>query len=182
MKKIFSILCTVLALSAVSCGGAGSKPTADECSASNTVSENNGMSFTFSEKGVSYVTLGMSASVIPDSIAGLYNHVDKYEGKSFIGYSFVLDSIETFSAEDTDYDGIINRIAVRGESPLKAATGNGKIYIGMPEADLLDPKGDILVTKKDGFYRIGNFKVEVQDGKVNEIYIEWAPSISDVRN
>lgn len=179
MKKIFSILCVALALSVASCGGAGSKASADADSATATVADTTTPTYTLSDNGVGDIVLGMQASDIPDSIAGLYDRVEKYEGKSIIGYSFVLDSIETLSAEDTDFDGKINLIALRGESPLKAATGNGFIHIGMLESNLLDPKGDIHVTKEDGTYRIGDFKVESQDGKVSEIYIEWSPSISD---
>lgn len=179
MQKIIPILCSALALSMVSCGGLGSKSSADTDTATETVADTTIPIFTLSSNGVGDIVLGMPTTDIPESIAGLYDRVEKYEGKSIIGYSFVLDSIETLSAEDTDFDGKINLIALRGDSPLKAATGNGFIHIGMLESNLLDPKGDIHITKEDGTYRIGDFKVESQDGKVSEIYIEWSPSISD---
>lgn len=176
MKKIFPILCATLALSVASCGAAGSKASADADSATASVADTTTPTYTLSGNGVGDIVLGMQASDIPDSITGLYDRVEKYEGKSIIGYSFVLDSIETLSAEDTDFDGKVNLIALRGDSPLKAATGNGFIHIGMLESNLLDPKGDTHVAKEDGAYHIGNFKVQVQDGKVSEIYIEWAPT------
>lgn len=179
MKKIFSVLCTALALSVISCDGAGSKSSSDADTANEMAADTITLTYILSDKGIGDIVLGMQTSDIPDSIAGLYDHVEKYEGKSFVGYSFVQDSIETFNAEDTDFDGRINLIALRGESPLKAAAGNGIVCIGMPEAVLLDPKGNTLVTKGDDAYRIGNFKVELQDGKISEIYIEWTPSISE---
>ncbi|MCM1107987.1 MAG: hypothetical protein NC388_02895 [Clostridium sp.] len=171
MKKLFSILYTAIAVGMVSCAGSGNKPAVDDSAVSNTtVAEATVATHTLSDKGISDIVLGMAVSAIPDSIAGFYNRVDVYDGKSFKGYSFVSDSIEKFHAEDTDFDGKINLIALRGKSPLKADTGNGCIYIGMPEAALSNSD------KENGLYRIGNFKIEVQDGKVSEIYIEWSPA------
>lgn len=176
MKVLFSKLYMVIAVGMVSCVGSGNKPAVDDSTVSNAVAEDTVATYSLSDKGISDIVLGMSVSAIPDSIAGFYNRVDVYDGKSFKGYSFVSDSIEKFHAEDTDFDGKINLIALRGESPLKADTGNGQIYIGMTEGELLNPKGGTLVSKVDGFYNICNFKVEVQDGKVSEIYIEWSPA------
>lgn len=175
MKKFFSILYTAITVSMTACVGSGNKPAVEEGSASNTVADSVMTTYNLADNGIGDIVLGMSALAIPDSIAGLYNRVDVYEGKNFTGYSFILDLIETFHAEDTDFDGKINLIALRGESPLKTDSGNGQVYIGMSESELLDSKGDTLVTKEGGFYRIGNFKIEVQDGKVSEIYIEWSP-------
>ncbi len=176
MKKLFSILYTAIAVSMASCVGNENKSAIADSSSSDAVAETYAPSYTLTDKGISDIVLGMSATEIPALIPGLYNRVDTYDGKSSEGYSFVSDSIERFYAEDTDFDGKINLIALRGESPLKADTGIGKIYIGMPERELLEPKGNTLVSKVDGFYHIGNFKVEVQDGKVSEIYIEWSPA------
>lgn len=177
MKKLFSTLYTAIAVGMVSCVGSENKPVVEDNSTANSAAENNVTAYTLSDKGISKIVLGMQSSAIPDSIAGLYNRVDAYDGKSFTGYSFVSDSIETFHAEDTDFDGKINLIALRGQTLLKADTGNGPIYIGMPETELLNPKGDTLIYKEDGVYHIGNFKIEVQDGNVSEIYIEWSPSV-----
>ena len=177
MKKIFSILWLALTLSVASCGGAGSKSFSDADSATTTVADTITPSYTLSDNGVDDIVLGMQVSDIPESIAGLYNRVEKYEGKDFIGYSFVLDSIETLNAEDTDFDGKINLVALRGESPLKAETANATLYLGMPENELLKVKG-IDKTKMVGGYHVGGLKVLVQDGKVSELYIEWSPSTS----
>ena len=175
MNKLFLIPCTAIALGVVSCGSAGKKSDSGSNDADKAIADTVASAYTLSDEGIGGIVLGMRASDIPDSVAGLYSHVEKYEGKSFIGYSFVMDSIETFKAEDTDFDGKVNLISLSGESSLKAASGNGLVYIGMSESDLLDPKGDTLVAKEDGVYRIGNIKVQVQDGKVSEIYIEYDP-------
>lgn len=172
MNKIFSIFLATLALSVASCSGSGSKSASNADTTIETAVDTIAPTFTLSGKGISDIVLGMQTSDIPESITGLYDRVDKYDGKSFVGYSFVLDSIETLNAEDTDFDGKINLIALRGKSPLKTSTGNGTIYLGMP----LGPQNSALVAKEDGAYHIGNFKVQVQDGKVCEIYIEWTPT------
>lgn len=175
--KIFTILYAVIAVGMVSCAGGGNKSVSTESIGNEVATDTVVTDYVLTDSGIGGVNLAMPVAEIPDSVAGLYDRVDKYEGKSFVGYSFVLDSIETFNAEDTDFDGKINLIALRGGSPIKADTGNGPAYIGMPESDLLNPKGDTLVTKGgDGSYHIGSFKVQVQDGKVSEIYIEWSPS------
>ena len=178
MKKIFSILYTALAMSVVSCGGTGNKSVSDADTATATSVDTIAPTYTLTDNGISDIVLGMLASDIPDSIAGLYDRVDKYEGKDFVGYSFVLDSIETLNAEDSDFDGKINLIVLRGESPLKADTPSGLIFLGLPESDLLKLKG-IDMTKSAGGYHMGPFKIYVQDGKVSEIYIEWSPSQSN---
>lgn len=176
MRNIVSILSAALVMSVVSCNGAGNKSASDNDMATVTAVDITAPTYSLTENGIGDIVLEMQTSDIPEAIAGLYDHVEKYEGKSFVGYSFVQDSIETFNAEDTDFDGKINLIALQDNSPLKAATANGPVYIGMPESNLLDPKGDALVSKEDGAYHIGNFKVQVQDGKVSEIYIEWSPT------
>lgn len=176
MRKIFSILCATLALSVASCGGAGSKSASDADTATVTAVDTIVPTYTLSENGIGAIVPGMQTSDIPESITGLYDRVDKYDGKSFVGYSFVSDSIEIFNAEDTDFDGKVNLIALRGNSPLKATAGNVTIYIGLLEAELLKDESGILINKEDGAYVIGNFKVQVQDSKVSEIYIEWAPT------
>lgn len=171
-------MCATLAFSVVSCGTEGSKSSSDTDAATETVTDTITPAYALSDKGVGDIVLGMLASDIPDSIAGLYDRVDRYEGKDFIGYSFVRDSIETIGAEDTDFDGKINLIALRGESPLKADTPSGPIVLGLPESDLLKLKG-IDMTKSAGGYHIGPFKIYMQDGKVSEIFIEWSPSQSN---
>lgn len=179
MRNIHSILCTALALSVVSCGGSGNKPASVADTATVTAVDTSAPAYTLMGSGIGDIVLGMQASDIPESIAGLYDRVDKYEGKSFTGYSFVLNSIETFNAEDTDFDGKINLIALRGNSPLKATAVNGLIYIGLPESELLKEESDILLVKReDRVYVIDNFIVQIQDGKVNEIYIEWDPEMT----
>lgn len=178
MKKIFSILCTALALSVVSCNGTRSKSDTSADTTTETSVDTIAPTYTLTDNGISDIVLGMPTSNIPDSIAGLYDRVEKYEGKDFVGYSLLLDSIETLNAEDSDFDGKINLIALRGESPLKADTPSGLIFLGLPESDLLKLKG-IDMTKSAGGYHIGPFKIYVQDGKVSEIYIEWSPSQSN---
>ena len=181
MKKIFSILYTAFAVSLISCGGAGGKGTDTDTIKNATEPATTVTIWNLTEKGISSIVLGMSASEIPDSIPGLYDHVDTYEGKSFIGYSFVRDSTETFNAEDTDFDGKINLITLRDSSPLKAVADNVTLYIGMPESELLKPEGDKHIDRTKevgGGYHVGPLKIHVQDGKISEIYIEWSPSRS----
>ena len=178
MKKISLILYSVAVMGMLSCGGNGNGSVKDADSVEIEV-ETPAVATTWNltEKGIGDVTLGMDVAEIPDSVAGLCDHVEKYEGKDFVGYSFTLNNVETFQAQDTDFDGKVNLIAVQGESKLKATTGNGPVYIGMPEADLLKPEGDTLVTKDvDGSYHVGKFRIQTQDGKVSGIYIEWAPT------
>lgn len=176
MKNILSIFCAALAFGMVSCGGTVNKSTSDADTATVTAVDSIASTYTLTENGIGDIVLGMQTSDIPESISGLYDRVDKYEGKSFTGYSFVLDSTETFNAEDTDFDGKINLIALRGNSPLKATAENVTIYIGLPESELLKDESDILINKENGAYVIDNFRVLVQDGKVSEIYIEWTPT------
>lgn len=178
MKRL-SILYAVIAvsLSLASCSGRGNQTPETSDSIKNEVEADTITSkLSLTENGIGDVTLGMAVADIPESINGLYDRVDRYDGKSFTGFSFVKDSIEVFNAEDTDFDGKLNLIALRGDSPLKAETDRGVLYIGFPEDSLLN-NGE--KAPEGGLYHIGNFRVEVQDCKVDEIYIEWSPETAN---